>query len=701
MAEQILKTQIEYLKGIGSQRAEILKKDLGIYTYEDLLQHYPFRYIDRTRFYKISELNPDLPSVQILGRVVSKEILGDKSTKRLIARFKDETGSMELVWFQSIRWIDKNIQAGSVFIVFGKPVIFNGHFSISHPELEPYQPNAVNKGNLSLQPVYSSTEKLKQFNLDSKGLQRAQATLIDMVIRSIEETIPNYILQKHNLISLQKALYHIHFPENVELLKAAEIRIKFEELFFIQLKLLRTKVIRTQKYKGAIFNKVGDNFNTFFTKKLPFSLTDAQKRVIKEIRKDTQGGIQMNRLLQGDVGSGKTVVALMIMLLAIDNGYQACIMAPTEILAQQHYLSIKDLLGDDFVSVELLTGSTLKKARLSLHERLENGKLDILVGTHALIEDSVKFKNLGLVVIDEQHRFGVEQRAKLWRKNVIPPHVLVMTATPIPRTLAMTLYGDLDVSIINELPEGRKPIKTVHLYHSQRLRMFGFMREEIAKGRQIYIVYPLIKESEKLDLLYLEAGIEAIIDEFPMPEYQVSIVHGKLGAKQKASEMQRFVRGETQIMVATTVIEVGVNVPNASVMIIENAERFGLSQLHQLRGRVGRGAEQSFCVLMSGNKLSTDARTRLETMVKTNDGFEIAEIDLQLRGPGNIEGTQQSGVLDLKLANLSFDQKLLIEARETVKQLLEDDPELKSETNLPLRQFFEQKTDGISWDKIS
>lgn len=701
MAEQILKTQIEYLKGIGSQRAEILKKDLGIYTYEDLLHHYPFRYIDRTRFYKISELNPDLPSVQILGRLVSKEILGDKSTKRLIARFKDETGSMELVWFQSIRWIDKNIQVGSVFIAFGKPVIFNGHFSISHPELEPYQPNAVNKGNLSLQPVYSSTEKLRQFNLDSKGLQRAQATLIDMVIRSIEETIPNYILQKHNLISLQKALYHIHFPENVELQKAAEIRIKFEELFFIQLKLLRTKVIRTQKYKGAIFNNVGDNFNTFFTKKLPFSLTDAQKRVIKEIRKDTQRGIQMNRLLQGDVGSGKTVVALMIMLLAIDNGYQACIMAPTEILAQQHYLSIKDLLGDDFVSVELLTGSTLKKARLSLHERLENGKLDILVGTHALIEDSVKFKNLGLVVIDEQHRFGVEQRAKLWRKNVIPPHVLVMTATPIPRTLAMTLYGDLDISIINELPEGRKPIKTIHLYHSQRLRMFGFMREEIAKGRQIYIVYPLIKESEKLDLLYLEAGIEAIIDEFPMPAYQVSIVHGKLGAKQKTSEMQRFVRGETQIMVATTVIEVGVNVPNASVMIIENAERFGLSQLHQLRGRVGRGAEQSFCVLMSGDKLSTDARTRLETMVKTNDGFEIAEIDLQLRGPGNIEGTQQSGVLDLKLANLSFDQKLLIEARETVKQLLEDDPELKSETNLPLRQFFEQKTDGISWDKIS
>ncbi len=701
MAEQILKTPVEYLKGIGSQRAEILKKDLGIFTYEDLLHHYPFRYIDRTRFYKIRELNPDLPSVQILGRIISKEILGDKHTRRLVARFKDDTGSIELVWFQSIRWIDKIIQPGSVFIVFGKPVIFNGHFSISHPELESYQTNAENRGNLTLQPVYSSTEKLKQFNLDSKGLQRAQAALIDQVIRQIKETLPEYILDKHKLIGLQKALYNIHFPENTEILKAAETRLKFDELFFIQLKLLRTKLVRTQKFKGALFNTVGNNFNTFYSEKLPFELTAAQKRVIKEIRQDTQRGVQMNRLLQGDVGSGKTVVALMIMLLAIDNGFQACIMAPTEILAQQHYLSIKGLLGDGFVSVEILTGSTLKKARTGLHQRLENGDLDILVGTHALIEDAVKFKNLGLVVIDEQHRFGVEQRAKLWRKNVIPPHVLVMTATPIPRTLAMTLYGDLDISIINELPAGRKPIKTVHLYHSQRLRMFGFMREEIAKGRQIYIVYPLIKESEKLDLLYLEAGIEAIIDEFPMPEYQVSIVHGKLAAKEKASEMQRFVKGETQIMVATTVIEVGVNVPNASVMIIENAERFGLSQLHQLRGRVGRGAEQSFCILMSGNKLSSDARTRLDTMVRTNDGFEIAEIDLQLRGPGNIEGTQQSGVLDLKLADLSMDQKLLAEARQSVIHVLEVDPELKSESNLLLRQYFEKKPGGITWDKIS
>ena len=701
MAEQILKTPIEYLKGIGSQRAEILKKDLEIFCYADLLEHYPFRYIDRTRFYKIRELDPDLPAIQILGRIVSKEIIGDKHVKRLVARFKDDTGSMELVWFQSIRWIDKIIQPGAVFIVFGKPTLFNGHFSISHPELEVYQPNIVSQGNLTLQPVYSSTEKLKQFNLDSKGIQRAQAALIDQAIRQVEETLPEYIIQKHELISRQKALYAIHFPEHVEALREAQKRLKFEELFFIQLKLLRTKVLRSQKFKGSIFNNVGDNFNTFYSEKLPFELTVAQKRVIKEIRQDTQRGVQMNRLLQGDVGSGKTVVALMIMLLAIDNGFQACIMAPTEILAQQHYFSIKSLLGDGFLSVEILTGSTPKKARRGLHERLESGQLNILVGTHALIEDVVQFQNLGLVVIDEQHRFGVEQRARLWRKNVIPPHILVMTATPIPRTLAMTLYGDLDISVIDELPAGRKPIKTVHLYHSQRLRMFGFMREEIAKGRQVYIVYPLIKESEKLDLLYLEAGIEAISIEFPLPEYRISIVHGKLAAKDKSAEMQRFVKGETQIMVATTVIEVGVNVPNASVMIIENAERFGISQLHQLRGRVGRGAEQSFCILMSGMKLSSDAKIRLDTMVRTNDGFEIAEIDLQLRGPGNIEGTQQSGVLDLKLTDLAIDQQLLAEARKTVIHILDNDPELMNEENRILRQYFETKSGGISWDKIS
>ena len=689
------------MKGVGTQRADILKKDFGIFTYLDLLQHYPFRYIDRTRFYKIRELNGDLPAVQVLGRIISKEIIGEKQAKRLIAITKDDTGIIELVWFQSIRWIDKVLQAGSVYMIFGKPTIFNGRISITHPEIELYQPKAENKGNLSLQPVYSSTEKLKQFNLDSRGIQRIQANLIDQVIRQIEEVLPEHILIEHRLMSLRKALFNIHFPENSDLLRSAERRLKFDELFFIQLKLLRTKLLRTHKFKGAVFASVGEKFNAFYSEKLPFKLTNAQKRVIKEIRQDTQRGVQMNRLLQGDVGSGKTVVALMMMLLAIDNGFQACIMAPTEILAQQHFISMKSLIGNEFIQVELLTGSTPKKARKVLHENLESGELHILVGTHALIEDAVKFHNLGLVVIDEQHRFGVEQRAKLWRKNTVPPHVLVMTATPIPRTLAMTLYGDLDISVIDELPAGRKPIKTVHMYHSQRLRMFGFMKEEIEKGRQIYVVYPLIKESEKLDLLYLEAGIEAISNEFPSPHYNISIVHGKLKPKDKSSEMDRFVKRQTQIMVATTVIEVGVNVPNASVMIIENAERFGLSQLHQLRGRVGRGAEQSFCILMSGNKLSSDAKTRLETMVRTNDGFEIAEIDLQLRGPGNIEGTQQSGVLDLKLADLAQDQQILVEARKTVIKTLENDPELKDESNKLLRQYFETRSGGISWDKIS
>ena len=554
---------------------------------------------------------------------------------------------------------------------------------------------------MTLQPVYSSTEKLKMFSLDSKGIERLIFNLLENYCNDLAETLPSYILENHNLLGLQASIKNIHFPGTATLLEASLQRLKFEELFFIQLKLLKNKLLRTQKFKGNSFEKVGVGFNNFYSNRLPFELTKAQKRVIKEIRIDTQRGIQMNRLLQGDVGSGKTVVALMSMLLAVDNGFQACIMAPTEILAQQHYYSIKHLVGDNFIELELLTGSTPKKKRKVLHERLENGELNILIGTHALIEDVVKFKNLGLVVIDEQHRFGVEQRAKLWRKNVIPPHILVMTATPIPRTLAMTLYGDLDISIIDELPAGRKPIKTLHLYHSQRLRMYGFMREEIAKGRQVYIVYPLIKESEKLDLLYLEAGIEDITNQFPLPNYFISIVHGKLSPKDKAFEMQRFIDGKTQIMVATTVIEVGVNVPNASVMIIENAERFGLSQLHQLRGRVGRGADQSYCILMSGNKLSKDAKLRIDTMVKTNDGFEISEIDLQLRGPGNIEGTQQSGVLDLKLANLALDQHILIEAREAVIKIFEKDPELSSEENRLLKLYFETKKGGIAWDKIS
>jgi len=696
-----LSTPIEYLKGVGPQRGELLKKELGIYTYADLLQNYPFRYIDRTRFYKVNQLNAELPHVQVLARVLSKAVVGEKRTKRLVVELKDDTGTFESVWFQSIKWFERNIQVGSVYIVFGKPTVFNGRISMSHPEIELYNPKAKKQGNLHLQPVYSSTEKLKLATLDSKGLQRLQAAVLESCISEVEENLPGYLKEQHQLIGLKQALINIHFPEDAQLLATAQKRIKFDELFFIQLKILKNKLLRSRKFKGVIFGEVGEKFNTFYNTKLPFQLTEAQKRVLKEIRLDTQKGVQMNRLLQGDVGSGKTIVALMTMLLAIDNGYQTCLMAPTEILARQHFNSLKELVGDDLVNIELLTGSVKAKQRKIIHEGLENGQINILIGTHALIEDVVQFKNLGLVVIDEQHRFGVEQRAKLWKKSLVPPHVLVMTATPIPRTLAMTLYGDLDISVINELPVGRKPIETLHFYESQRLRMFGFMREEIAKGRQVYIVYPLIKESEKLDLLYLEAGIEAVSQEFPLPEYRISMVHGKLAAADKEFEMQRFVKGQTQIMVATTVIEVGVNVPNASVMIIENAERFGLSQLHQLRGRVGRGAEQSYCILMSGNKLSNDAKLRLNTMVRTTDGFEISEIDLQLRGPGDIEGTQQSGVLDLKLANITQDQALLQEARQAVILLYENDPDLQKPENALLRTYFEQRNPGISLDKIS
>ena len=696
-----LSTPIEYLKGVGPQRGELLKKELGIYTYADLLQNYPFRHIDRTRFYKVNQLNAELPHVQVLARVLSKAVVGEKRTKRLVVELKDDTGTFESVWFQSIKWFERNIQIGSVYVFFGKPTVFNGRISMSHPEIELYNPKAKKQGNLHLQPVYSSTEKLKLATLDSKGLQRLQAAVLESCISEVEENLPGYLKEQHQLIGLKQALINIHFPEDAQLLATAQKRIKFDELFFIQLKILKNKLLRSRKFKGVIFGEVGEKFNTFYNTKSPFQLTEAQKRVLKEIRLDTQKGVQMNRLLQGDVGSGKTIVALMTMLLAIDNGYQTCLMAPTEILARQHFNSLKELVGDGLVNIELLTGSVKAKQRKIIHEGLENGQITILIGTHALIEDVVQFKNLGLVVIDEQHRFGVEQRAKLWKKSMVPPHVLVMTATPIPRTLAMTLYGDLDISVINELPVGRKPIETRHFYESQRLRMFGFMREEITKGRQIYIVYPLIKESEKLDLLYLEAGIEAVSQEFPLPEYRISMVHGKLAAADKEFEMQRFVKGQTQIMVATTVIEVGVNVPNASVMIIENAERFGLSQLHQLRGRVGRGAEQSYCILMSGNKLSNDAKLRLNTMVRTTDGFEISEIDLQLRGPGDIEGTQQSGVLDLKLANITQDQALLQEARQAVVLLYENDPDLQKPENAILRTYFEQRNPGISLDKIS
>jgi len=696
-----LDTTIEFLKGVGPKRAEILQKELGIYTYAHLLGYYPFRYIDRTRFYKVNELHPDLPYVQILGRITGKETIGEKHKKRIVARLTDETGTIELVWFQSLKWVEENVMRGKVYIAFGKPTVFNGSFSISHPEMETYPRPATVTGNLTLQPVYNSTEKLKKFSLDSKGIQKMQALVIEQCLSEVRETIPPHILEKYKMVNRREAILNIHFPKDSLALQHAERRLKFEELFFIQLQLLSNKQFRELKFKGHLFSTVGERVNTFYKEILPFSLTGAQKRVIKEIRTDTQRGIQMNRLVQGDVGSGKTVVALMSMLLANDNGCQACMMAPTEILARQHYHSISSLLGDHLVKVAILTGNSTKKQRTILHEQLEAGEIDILVGTHALIEDKVKFKNLGLVVIDEQHRFGVEQRAKLWRKNAIPPHILVMTATPIPRTLAMTLYGDLDVSMIDELPAGRKPIDTRHLFEGQRLRMFGFMKTEIAKGRQVYVVYPLIKESEKLDLLHLEAGIEQMRYQFPLPDYQISIVHGQMANADKQFEMQRFVKGETQIMVATTVIEVGVNVPNASVMIIENAERFGLSQLHQLRGRVGRGAEQSYCILMSGNKLSKDGRMRLDTMVKTNNGFEISEIDLELRGPGDLSGTQQSGVLDLKLANLAKDQQILQEARNTVIEIFQEDPMLSLPQNALLKRFIDKKSRGIALDKIS
>ncbi|WP_158828756.1 ATP-dependent DNA helicase RecG [Mucilaginibacter lacusdianchii] len=702
MNAQVFQTPIDYLKGTGTSRAEVLKKDLGIFTFEDLLRHFPFKYIDRTKYYKIRDINAELPHVQVIARLTHKELVGEKRTKRLVAHVQDDTGVMELVWFQGIKWVEKYLIVGKAYIIFGKPGMFNSKPQMSHPELEQYSPEALKKkGNLTLQPVYNSTEKLKQFSLDSKGIQKLTAQLLEQHSKDIHENLPAYITQQFKLMSRAEAYRNIHFPENATQLYEAEHRLKFEELFLIQLKLLKNKLLRTQKFRGNIFDKVGDYFNTFYQHKIPFPLTNAQKRVIKEIRIDTQRGVQMNRLLQGDVGSGKTVVALMSMLLAIDNGFQACMMAPTEILANQHYISLKSLVGDDFVEIELLTGSTPKKARKVIHEGLENGKLKILIGTHALIEDAVQFQNLGFVVIDEQHRFGVEQRAKLWRKATVPPHVLVMTATPIPRTLAMTLYGDLDVSVIDELPAGRKPIETKHFYESQRLVVFGFMRQQIALGRQVYVVYPLIQESEKLDLKNLEDGVNTLSHEFPLPQYRISIVHGKLSAADKDFEMQRFVKGETQIMVATTVIEVGVNVPNASVMIIENAERFGLSQLHQLRGRVGRGAEQSYCLLMSSQKLSREGRIRLDTMVKTNNGFEISEIDLQLRGPGNIEGTQQSGVLDLKLANLATDQELLLQARKVVEDVFTRDPQLVLPEHQVLHQAQQVKNAGLSWDKIS
>lgn len=691
MANSFLDTPIEYLKGIGPQRAEVLKSELGLFLFRDLLTHYPFRYVDRTKFQNVNEISEDMPYVQLRGIIESLTTVGAKRGQRLVAQFRDNTGIIELVWFQGHKWMADKLKTQTEYIVFGKPTLFGRKFNLAHPEIELASAVDMNLKS-AFQSVYSSTEKLKSKGFDSEGLRRLIRQLVSQINpTNIEENLSEELLSDFKFLSKWDAMKQIHFPDSNTLLQKAEYRLKFEELFFIQLKLLRLHHVNVKTVRGAVFNKVGDNFNDFYNKYLPFQLTGAQKRVVKEIRTDMGSGHQMNRLLQGDVGSGKTLVAVLSMLLAIDNGYQSCIMAPTEILANQHFVTVKELLDPMGIKIGLLTGSTTQKERKLLHAQLENGELKILIGTHALIEDKVKFENLGLVVIDEQHRFGVAQRAKLRDKGKTPPHILIMTATPIPRTLAMTFYGDLDTSVIDEMPPGRKPIRTSHYMETQRLRVIGFMREQIALGRQIYVVYPLIKESEKLDLQNLQKGYDDLLKEFPQPKYQISIVHGKLSSEQKDFEMQRFVKGETQIMVATTVIEVGVNIPNASVMVIESAERFGLSQLHQLRGRVGRGAEQSYCILMTSYKLGADSRTRMETMVRTNDGFEISEVDLKLRGPGDIEGTQQSGVLDLKIADLVRDGQIISLARTAAQTILNEDPDLVQEKNKILHKGLIQK----------
>ncbi len=848
MSNRFLDTKIEFLKGVGPKRAEILRKELGIATFGQLLVYYPFRYIDKSKVYSIAEINSEEAYIQLKGKITTLQTLGERRGKRLVATLRDETGEIELIWFKGIKWLASSVVIGQEYIVYGKPSKYRNKYNIAHPDLDVVDQSLI-ANQVTLEAVYPSTELLSIMGLNSKGIHKIQKNLVAQLGNKVEETLPILILEQLKLIDKERAVINVHSPENEHLLQKSRYRLKFEELFYLQLNMLRQKVIKTETIKGAVFNKVGKYFNQFFNENLPFELTGAQKRVLKEIRNDVGYGNHMNRLLQGDVGSGKTIVALMSILISIDNGYQACLMAPTEILANQHYEGITELLKGIDLKVELLTGSVKVVKRRAIHEQLENGELNILIGTHALIEDKVKFQNLGFVVIDEQHRFGVQQRSKLWRKGspslilpkgkekeqilykyqtarpstyallkvnkeekkkkstgaevalwsqlktkqlgakfrrehiidqfivdflciqknliievdgkyhlekeqqeademrtqiledigfkvmrftneevlgdvegvvhqieealkslpdgeirgtTIPPHVLVMTATPIPRTLAMTFYGDLDVSVIDELPPGRKDIKTIHRFDSSRLKVFGFIEEEVKKGRQIYIVYPLIKESEKMDYKDLMDGYESIIRRFSRPDYQISIVHGQMKAADKEFEMQRFVKGETQIMVATTVIEVGVNVPNASVMVIESAERFGLSQLHQLRGRVGRGAEQSYCILMTGNKLSADGRLRMETMVKTNDGFEISEVDLKLRGPGDIQGTQQSGLLNLNIADLVRDGKILQYARDVAVATLKKDPNLELDKNhrlvATLKQLF---GDRVNWSRIS
>jgi ATP-dependent DNA helicase RecG len=691
-------TKIEFVKGIGPQKAALINKELNIFTYGELIQHYPFRYEDRTQFFTISQLTDEHEHVQIIGKIRRFETIGEGPKKRLVAYVVDQTGEMEMTWFKGIAWVTKNISPGVAYIFFGKPNRYGRKYSIAHPEIELVSQASEKRSRF--QPVYPTTEKLKARYLDSKGLSKIMENLLQSALPNIQETLPEHLIGSLSLISKAEAIRQIHFPQNLEILQKARFRLKFEEFFFVQLRLLKLKLTRTEKSKGQVLNQT-DLLTAFYNNHLPFQLTEAQKRVVREAFQDMKSGKQMNRLIQGDVGSGKTMVAFICILIAISSGAQACLMAPTEILANQHYEGLKvyaDLMG---LEIALLTGSTKKSARKIIHETLLNGELKLIIGTHALIEDVVQFQNLGLVIVDEQHRFGVAQRAKLWAKNEhFLPHVLVMTATPIPRTLAMTLYGDLEISVIDELPAGRKPIQTVHRFDKDRLKVFGFIKKEIELGRQVYIVYPLIEESETMDLKSLMDGFESICRAFP--EYPISILHGNMKPADKDFEMQRFVKGETKIMVATTVIEVGVNVPNASVMIIENAERFGLSQLHQLRGRVGRGAEQSYCILMTKYELSKDSRVRIATMVRTNNGFEIADVDLKLRGPGDLMGTQQSGVADLIIADLSKDAPILSNARDAAIEVLKEDPELALPKNaMIIRQIQSQKKHEMNWSRIS
>ena len=695
-----LETPIEYLKGVGPMRAELLKKELKIFNFSDLLCYYPFRYIDRSVIHKVAELNAGMPYIQLKGKIIRFEEKGQKRAKRLIAYFQDETGITELIWFKGIRWIKKGIKINVEYLVFGKPSAYQSKINIVHPEMDIFEKQQFISS--SLQSVYSTTELLKSKGINSRGIRNLIKVLLEQIENKIQETLSNSLLSRLKLPKREKAFTDIHIPTDTNRLERAQKRLKFEELFFLQFHLLKMKLTRTKRYKSFILEKVDNHFDNYFKNHLQFKLTNAQKRVLKEIRIDVKMGVQMNRLLQGDVGSGKTLVALLSMLMAVNNNFQACMMAPTEILAQQHFKNISKELEELDIKVALLTGSCKAKERKELHEQLENGKIDILIGTHALLEDKVMFKNLGFVVIDEQHRFGVAQRAKLWKKNTTPPHILVMTATPIPRTLSMTIYGDLDISIIDELPPGRKSIKTLWRSDSSRLRVNKFMHEQISLGRQIYIVFPLIQESEKLDYKDLMDGFKAISAEFPMPDFQVSVVHGQMKVEDKEYEMKRFVEGITNIMIATTVIEVGVDVPNASVMLIESAERFGLSQLHQLRGRVGRGAEQSYCILLSGDKISNEGRLRLETMASTNDGFKIAEVDLKLRGPGDMMGTKQSGMLNFKIADLLKDEKILDFARKEAVALLKKDENLEKIENINIsRAYKPYARERMGWSRIS